>query len=69
MRDLYLDGGDTSGILPEAGLPFGYGRTTWTLVAVNAPEGTFDGFVAAGTLDASALAAEAAAAARLTGRF
>ncbi len=69
VRDLYLDGGDASGILPEAGLPFGYGRTTWTLVAVNAPEGTFDGFVAAGTLNASALAAEAAAAARLTGRF
>ncbi len=69
VRDLYLDGGAASGILPQAGLPFGYGRTTWSLVAVHAAEGTFDGFVASGSLDVGALAEGAAAAARLTGRF
>lgn len=69
VRDLYLDGGAVSGILPQAGLPFGYGRTTWSLVAVNAEEGTFDGFVATGSLDVEDLASRAAAAARLTGRF
>lgn len=69
VRDLYVNGGAVSGILPQAGLPFGYGRTTWSLVALNTRTGTFDGFVGAGQLDVDALAAEADAAARLTGRF
>lgn len=69
VRDLYLDGGAVSGTLPEAGLPFGYGRTTWELTAVNADDGTFDGLVAAGALDTTSLAADASAAGRLSERF
>jgi hypothetical protein len=69
VRDLYLAGGAVAGTLPEAGLPFGYGRTTWELTAVNTDEGTFDGFVAAGTLDTSSLATDASAVGRLSERF
>lgn len=69
VRDLYLSGADTSGVLPLAGIPFGYGRTSWSVTALHTASGTFDGYVAAGRLDPEELAAEASAAARLTERY
>ena len=50
LRDLYLDGGSHSGELPNPGFTFGYGKTSWSLLALNPGTGTFEDRVAGGTL-------------------
>lgn len=39
-RELLLDGGPTSGVLPHMGDAFGYGDTTWSLIALETTTGT-----------------------------
>lgn len=56
VRDVYLDGGMQSGTLPDPGFTFGYGRTSWSLVALSPEVGTFEERVAGGTLSLSSAA-------------
>lgn len=69
VRDLYFDGGAASGILPLAGIPFSYGRTTWTLLALHPDTGTFEGLLGTGALQDAAVAEDAHRAARAILRF
>lgn len=69
VRDLYLAGGDSSGILPEAGIPFSYGSTTWKVLALHPATGTFEGYLLAGNLDADVVAQDAQVAGRASLRF
>lgn len=56
VRDLYLDGGMQSGTLPDPGFSFGYGKTSWSMLALSPGVGTFEERVAGGTLSLNSAA-------------
>lgn len=69
QRDVYLDGGATSGVLPAAHIPFSYGDTSWALLALETDFETYEAFVASGRLDALTAADGARAASRVSRRY
>lgn len=69
VRDLLVAGGAASGILPLAGISFSYGSTTWELIGLHTEHGTFEGTLSSGDTDIEAMAEDATASARFTGKF
>ncbi|MFH1469189.1 MAG: hypothetical protein ABIO70_32675 [Pseudomonadota bacterium] len=68
--DLYFPGGEQQGVLHQPqGYGFDFGRTSWTLTAVELWGDTFDGLVGRGSLTDEALAPRAATATREIANF
>ncbi len=66
VRDLYFGGGTQAHTLPDLNAPFGYGHTTWDIVAIETTAWTWQDLARSGRLDAHALAADAWTAGMLT---
>lgn len=69
QRDLYLDGGAMSGILPYAYIPFWFGSTDWELLSLEPETEAFEAFVSTGRLDELTAAEGARSASRVTREY
>jgi hypothetical protein len=69
VRELLFDGGSQLGQVPDPGFTFSYGRTTWSLLALETGHDTFEGHLRAGRTRATDLATDAHTAARTQKRF
>lgn len=66
VRDLYFPGGSADRVLPDLNAPFGYGHTTWKIVALETTHWTWHDFSRTGRLDPHDLAPESWTAGMLT---